>query len=211
VQAAAELIYERGVSGTSNEDVRRAAGVSGSQLSHYFPDKDSLVRAVVRWRADRIVEGHRAPAFEQLDSLAALHTWARTYLEHDELWRGGCSYGSLAAEVAKTTPPLHADLAAGFQRWLGLFRQGLGLMRERGHLQDRADPDELANVLMAAFQGGTLLAQVAGDVRPLRAALLAALAHVESYTSPTAATASLTQPDPTDDAEASSVEPGDVV
>ena len=44
VGAAAGLIYERGVAGTTLEDVRAAAEVSGSQLYHYFADKDELVQ-----------------------------------------------------------------------------------------------------------------------------------------------------------------------
>ena len=43
VSAAADLIFEYGVAGTSIEDVRRAAGVSGSQMAHYFHDKRRLV------------------------------------------------------------------------------------------------------------------------------------------------------------------------
>lgn len=68
VAAAAELIYAHGVKGTTNEQVRKAAGVSGSQLTHYFPDKESLVRAVIAWRADRIIALHRIPALGRLDS-----------------------------------------------------------------------------------------------------------------------------------------------
>ena len=61
IEAAAVLIYERGVAGTSNELVRSAAGISGSQLSHYFPDKESLVRAVIAWRADSMIGLQRDP------------------------------------------------------------------------------------------------------------------------------------------------------
>src|SRR5258707_276771 len=43
---AADLIFDRGVAGTSIDDVRKAAEVSGSQMTHYFADKRSLVRAV---------------------------------------------------------------------------------------------------------------------------------------------------------------------
>ena len=47
VEAAARLIHERSVAGTTLEDVKAAAEVSGSQLYHYFPDKDNLVQAVI--------------------------------------------------------------------------------------------------------------------------------------------------------------------
>src|SRR5208282_2449480 len=39
VAAAAELMFEGGVAGTTMEDVRAAAGVSSSQIYHYFADK----------------------------------------------------------------------------------------------------------------------------------------------------------------------------
>jgi AcrR family transcriptional regulator len=41
------LIHQRSVAGITLEDVKAAADVSGSQLYHYLPDKDDLVRAVV--------------------------------------------------------------------------------------------------------------------------------------------------------------------
>jgi AcrR family transcriptional regulator len=55
IEAAAVLICEHGVAGTNNELVRKAAGISGSQLSHYVPDKESLVQAVITWRADTMI------------------------------------------------------------------------------------------------------------------------------------------------------------
>src|SRR5271163_2321759 len=47
VAAAAELIGERGVAGTSLDDIRAATSSSKSQLYHYFGDKHGLVEAVI--------------------------------------------------------------------------------------------------------------------------------------------------------------------
>ena len=73
------------------------------------------------------------------------------------------------------------NLAHGFERWHGVFARGLSIMRSQGRLRDEADTEELADVLLAAFQGGALLAQVSGDARPLRASLTSAIAYVESF------------------------------
>src|ERR1700746_2175221 len=59
VQEAAALIYERGVAGTTLEDVKMAAEVSGSQIEHYFPEKNELVQAVIDYQADTIVDRNR--------------------------------------------------------------------------------------------------------------------------------------------------------
>src|ERR1700712_2032471 len=64
VEEAATLIHERGVAGTTLEDVKVAAEVSGSQMYHYFPDKDELVQAVIDYHADGIV-GRNRQAFSR--------------------------------------------------------------------------------------------------------------------------------------------------
>src|ERR687889_2781985 len=69
LEHAADLIYTKGVHATNNEQLRRAAGVSGSQLNHYFPNKESLVLAVIAWQADRVLGLLREERFESFDSL----------------------------------------------------------------------------------------------------------------------------------------------
>jgi TetR/AcrR family transcriptional regulator, transcriptional repressor for nem operon len=180
LESAAELIYRHGVQGTSNDALRRAAGVSGSQLSHYFPDKESLVRATLAWRAESMMGLRDDPPRGPLDSMAALRAWADSYVARPEVVTGGCSFGSLAAEVLKSDLDVGDAIADGFARWRAQFRDGLTAMRNRGALRPDADLDQLATSLMAAFQGGLLLTQAARDVQPLREALDAALAYVAS-------------------------------
>src|SRR5271156_667308 len=71
VQEAAVLIHERGVAGTTLEDVKAAAEVSGSQMFHYFPDKDDLVQAVIDYQADTIVSRQR----HALGSANGIEAW----------------------------------------------------------------------------------------------------------------------------------------
>ena len=68
VEVAAVLIHERGVAATTLEEVKVAAGVSGSQLYHYFPDKNDLVQAVIDFQADPIVFHQRARSAARTES-----------------------------------------------------------------------------------------------------------------------------------------------
>jgi TetR/AcrR family transcriptional regulator, transcriptional repressor for nem operon len=183
VATAAELMFRQGVAGTSIDDVRRAAGVSGSQMTHYFQDKHSLVRAVIAWQADTVIGRHQQPALGRLDSFEALDLWAELNIAGQRATdcAGGCSFGSLAGELAETDAETRADLAAGFDRWEALFRDGLQAMQDRGDLGPDADPGELAAGLLAALQGGMLLTQTTRNIRHVEAALKTALDHVRSY------------------------------
>jgi AcrR family transcriptional regulator len=183
ISVAAELMFEHGVVGTSIEDVRRAAGVSGSQMTHYFADKQSLVRAVITWQADSVIELHRQPALGRLESMDSLRLWARLHVERqrENQCEGGCRFGSLAGELAESDPETRADLADGFERWEALFQAGLRAMQDRGELRADANPEQLAWALLSAMQGGMLMTQTKRDPGPLQAALDAALAHIESF------------------------------
>jgi Transcriptional regulator len=74
VEEAAALIHERGVAGTTLEDVKVAAEVSGSQMYHYFPDKNELVQAVIDYQADTIVN-HQGHALSSANGVEAWRTW----------------------------------------------------------------------------------------------------------------------------------------
>ena len=175
-------MYENGAANTSLEDVRKAAKASGSQMSHYFTDKRSLIRAVIAHQADAVMAAHHDPAVGNLDSVAALRIWAQRIVEQQRAqdFVGGCRLGSLAVELTESDAELRADLAAGFERWEALLRRGLLAMRERGDLEPDADPAALSYSLLAAVQGGYLLTQTHRDVSALEAALGAAIDHIES-------------------------------
>jgi TetR/AcrR family transcriptional regulator, transcriptional repressor for nem operon len=183
IDAAARLIFERGVGGTSIEEVRGTAAVSGSQISHYFKDKQDLTRNVIAARRDHVREFHTQPHLGALDSVAALEAWVEaTLADLDPVYRrGGCVYGSLAAELVEADAETHAELADGYDQWMELFHNGLTEMRRRGELRPDADPRHLAVSLVAAHQGGALLTFVSDDPEPLRAALTAAVDYVRSF------------------------------
>ncbi|WP_163509020.1 TetR/AcrR family transcriptional regulator [Fodinicola acaciae] len=182
LEHAAELIYTRGVHATNNEQLRRAAGISGSQLNHYFPTKESLVLAVIQWQAERILTFHRSERFASFENLDALREWADFYVSYERSYREGCTLGSLASEIIKTDLDVRAELANAFEQWADIFRTGLERMRRLGRINADADPAQLAHLLLSAFQGGMLLAQVARDITPLKDALHAAIDHVETFT-----------------------------
>ena len=170
VAAAARLIYERGVASTTLDDVKAAAGVSGSQLYHYFPDKDELVQAVISYQADVIADGQRQADFGTAERLRAWRDLVIAQARDDE-GKGGCPLGSLAGQLAETDPDARALLAAGFTQWQAAIADGLRRLYQAGQLPDGTDPDALAVTLLATLQGGLLLAQVQRDPRPLETAV----------------------------------------
>lgn len=182
IAAANELMYERGVAQTSLSDVCAASGVSKSQLYHHFVDKEALVREVISYGAARLLE-QQHQRLHRLDSLRGLELWRDALVERNALRQGayGCPLGSLASEMADVDEGARTDIDRYFSVWQRLLSDGLARMRDKGDLRAAADPDSLAIGLLAALQGGYLLAQTARDIRPMEVALDMAIAHVYSF------------------------------
>ncbi|MFF7331404.1 TetR family transcriptional regulator C-terminal domain-containing protein [Streptomyces sp. NPDC008150] len=170
VDAAARLIHERGVAGTTLDDVRTAAEVSGSQLSHYFADKDELVQAVIDRQAETIVGNQRQADLGSVEGLAGWRDMVIAQVRSAEA-RGGCPLGSLGGQLAEADPEARTLIAAGFDQWSAAIGDGLRTLHAAGHLDSEIDPDDLAVTLLAVLQGGLLLAQVHRDPRALETAL----------------------------------------
>ena len=179
IDAAARLIYERGVAGTTLEDIRANAEVSGSQLQHYFADKDELVQAVIGHQADTIAGNQRRA---DLGSAGGLEAWRDMVITaaRDTGGRGGCPLGSLGGQLAESDPQARTLIATGFEQWSSAISDGLRALRAAGHLRADLDPDDLAITLLAAMQGGLLLAQVQRNTRPLETAVDTVLALATS-------------------------------
>lgn len=179
LEHAAELIHTHGVAATNNQQLRHVTGVSGSQLNHYFPTKESLVLAVIEWQAERVLDFYGGEQFAGFDTVDALRAWVDYYVTHDSAYRDGCTLGSLASQILKSDLEVHDELARAFMQWRDIFRDGLERMQNLGRISADADPAQLADLLLSAFQGGMLLSQVQRDVTPLKNALHAAIDHIQ--------------------------------
>jgi len=162
IRRAARLVFaRRGVAGTGLAHVADAAGMGRSSLYHYYPDKEALLRDLVRDLLaeeerlfDAALDGHGS-ALARIDRLGAELTGV-----FDE-W---VSAGRLLSELRT--------------RWAGLFRPFFRRVRRRlarliaegqrdGEIDRSLDPELAAAVAIGAIDG--VLLQVLVDPRALSA------------------------------------------
>ncbi len=182
VDAAAELIAERGPDATSVDDVRAATRASKSQLYHYFGDKRGLIHAVTDRQCERVI-ALQADLLRNVQDWADLHDWAHAIVTSIEAqdFHGGCPLGTLAAALADTDETARERLASAFGAWRARIAAALGRLVDNGYLGPSADLDALTTATLAALQGGLLLAKTERQSTPLRVALDALLQQLESH------------------------------
>ena len=181
VDAACDLVFERGVAGLNLDDVREATGTSKSQLYHYFEDKSDLIKAVVDRQAERVLGVH-GPALGAVDGWAALRRWRNLVvrLVRAAGCHGGCPVGSLANELAELDESSRLRLSDVFAEWEGLVAAALQRMVDGGELRASSDVKQLSTAAMASLQGGLLLSKTSRSVQPLEVALDATIDYLRA-------------------------------
>jgi TetR/AcrR family transcriptional repressor of nem operon len=187
VAAADELMSLKGAAATTLDEVTAASGTSKSQLYRHFNDKSALVQAVIALRGSRVLE-REEQYLRRVDSFSGLERWCRAILQRVTARRGalGCELGSLSTELSDQDEAARIDLDAHLTSWIALLTAALERMKANGTLSDDADASTLATGIMAALQGGYVLAQAAHDPGPMRIALELAMDSVRVRTTSSA-------------------------
>jgi hypothetical protein len=93
----------------------------------------------------------------------------------------GCSLGALSAQLSDDDERSRTALALAFESWHQLLIETLTRLRDLGVLTIDADPHKLGTGLLAALQGGYILAQSAHDPQPIADALDMALDRIDTF------------------------------
>jgi TetR/AcrR family transcriptional repressor of nem operon len=181
IAAAADLMYIQGVTATTLDDVLTASGVSKSQLYHHFDGKDALVRAVIDHVGQRVIQRER-DALGHVSTIPGLRRWRDALVQNNALRHGayGCALGSVASEISDHDDLARQALSQLFTEWQQLLAAALHRLQDNGALPPDTPIDQLATGLMAALQGGYMLAKAARDVTPMATSIDMALAHIET-------------------------------
>jgi TetR/AcrR family transcriptional repressor of nem operon len=185
LQHAAALFHERGYQATSIGDLLERAEIQKGSFYYWFPSKEALGHAVLdRWTEELrakllgpLTASDGPPALERLDK--ALEGFVSE--QEANGFRRGCPFANLALELADVHEGFRARLATAFRELQDGFATLLSRARTEGRLRDDADPVALGHFLVAAVEGGILLAKVQKTCEPLAAAVRSARAHVLSF------------------------------
>jgi TetR/AcrR family transcriptional repressor of nem operon len=172
LDAAANLISQRGYTATSVDDVIRESHLSGkSHFYHYFKSKEELGYEVLNRQFERFAECGlailRDPAVDPVERLARfIDSLVAAHAARGCKGGGGSPFGSLAAELADAHEGFRARIDAVFERWAGQI-QSL-LWEARAQLRADVDSARLARFIIATLEGAMLVTRVSRDVDALQ-------------------------------------------
>ena len=137
----------------------------GAGSYHFFVDKTDLVAEVVAFQVERLVAALE-PTLEAMSTTDDVHAWCDEVVAFHAASAASirCPIGSLINQLGEDDEAARRALRTGFTRWERLLKAGLQRVADAGGLTAGSDARTLAAALLAAYQGGVLLASVSGDV-----------------------------------------------
>ncbi|UOZ08061.1 TetR/AcrR family transcriptional regulator [Amycolatopsis sp. WQ 127309] len=167
LDTAADLFHSQGYHATGLTQLTTAGGAPKGSLYFHFPGgKEQLAAEAVRLSSERTGALLRAVVADAPDVVTAIDRVVdalANFLTESDFQRG-CPLATVALDAAAESEPIREACADGYSDWHDILTAYLA---SRGLGQERAD--ELGTIVLAAVEGGLLLARTRRDVAPLRA------------------------------------------
>ena len=163
-------MFRAGYNGSSVRDIVAEAGVPQGSFTNHFRSKEGFAEAVLNHYFAHVL-GLVREALED-KSLTPRMRLKRyldvitTRLEADH-WTRGCLIGDLSLEASAQSEVLRKRLATIYEEWRAPFAACIAEAQVAGEIAATTDPTELAEFLLASWQGAILRMKVERGPAPL--------------------------------------------
>lgn len=172
INVGSEVIGLHGFNTTGINSVLQVAGVPKGSFYYYFSSKEDFGLAVIDATASNYSEQiEQFLSDTSLSPLNRIRTYMQSGLERIEQGRckHGCLIGTLGQELSAHNETFRARLDEIFEGWKQRFSVCLEEARVLGELPADSNCDELAEFLLAGWQGAILRAKMNSSTAPLKA------------------------------------------
>jgi TetR/AcrR family transcriptional repressor of nem operon len=163
-------MFRSGYHAASVRDICRAAGAPQGSFTNHFRSKERFAAEVL----DRYFDYLKSLVGEALtDETLTPRQRLKRYLDviTDKLkrdrWTIGCLIGDFSIQVTSHSKLLRKRLNSIFQEWRALFASCIAAAQSSGEVDSQFDATELAEFLLASWEGAILRMKVERSPAPL--------------------------------------------
>jgi TetR/AcrR family transcriptional regulator, transcriptional repressor for nem operon len=157
------VMFESGYHGSSVRDICAAAGAPQGSFTNHFRSKEAFAVEVL----DRYFDYLKGLVREALnDETLTPRQRLKRYLDviteklERDRWAIGCLIGDFSLQTSSHSKLLRKRLNAIFQEWRALFASCIAAAQAAGEIDSRFDATDLAEFLLASWEGAILRMKV---------------------------------------------------
>jgi TetR/AcrR family transcriptional regulator, transcriptional repressor for nem operon len=168
LELAAPLFNQRGYAGCSIGDIMEATGLEKGGIYRHFGSKEALAAEVFQYALGE-TKKLRVDDLEAIPgALGKLRAVMDRFLSEPSPIQGGCALLNTAVDADDGNEVLRALVNGAFRDWrarlAALVEEGV----RSGEFRASCQPDEVADTIVAALEGGLLLSRLDGQKRALQ-------------------------------------------
>ena len=163
LQAGMRVMFRSGYQGARVRDICAAAGAPQGSFTNHFRSKEAFAAEVL----DRYFDYLKGLVRQALnDETLMPRQRLKRYLDiitgklECDRWRIGCLIGDLSLEASSQSKCLRERLDAIFQEWRTPFASCIAAAQSAGEVDSKFDATELAEFLLASWEGAILRMKV---------------------------------------------------
>jgi AcrR family transcriptional regulator len=153
---AVDLASAEGLEGLTIGRLAAELRMSKSGLFAHFGSKQELQLATIEAAAERFRAAVIEPALDAPEGAPRLRAMGERYLEHLDLYSGGCFWGATSAEYDDRPGPVRDAIAGALDAWLGELERQAGIAGVE-------QPERFAFELYAVIMGANARYRLSGD------------------------------------------------
>mgnify|MGYP001408475200 FL=1 len=168
LEKAAALFNQKGIAGTSMNDIMEATGLTKGGLYGNFESKDKIAEAAFDYAVESVWRevSVRTKLIEHtLDKLKAV-----VYFYKERVFtppvEGGCPIMNTGVEADNNHPALQKKVKEALDFWRYKIKISLEKGKEKGEVKPEIDSEEFATLFIATLEGGILLARSYNQIEP---------------------------------------------
>src|SRR5256714_8326037 len=163
LQAGLPVMFRAGYHGASVRDICAAAGAPQGSFTNHFRSKEAFAVEVLNRYFDYLKELMAAALTDETRTprqrLKRYLNVITDKLERDR-WMIGCLIGDFSLQVSSHSRLLRKRLDSIFREWRTLFASCIAAAQAAGEVDSRFDATELAEFLLASWEGAILRMKV---------------------------------------------------
>lgn len=170
ITAGLSVMLRQGYGGAAVRDIAREAAAPVGSFTNHFRSKEAFAGEVLDHYFEHVVvlvdQALKAPELTPRDRLARYLDLITERLAADAFERG-CLIGDFSLEVVQASPDLRARLNSLYSRWLAPFEACIAEAQVAGEVASDFAAADLAEFLLASWQGAILRMKVERSSAPL--------------------------------------------
>ena len=182
IEQAAILFNERGIAGTSVDEILEVANTSKGCFYGHFESKDELAQAAVDYllgklndRRNNTVSKHKTAIAKINAALDNSKNPLKSYIE------GGCPIVNFSTETDDTNPAIKKKLKdmvdTAITTYANIIQDGIN----NGELSNAINPVEFATRMMLSIEGGNAICRVLNSTKPMQIMIKSLKTELASY------------------------------